>query len=168
MRHFHDGETITVEPFRSRAFPLIRDLVIDRTAFEEIIRAGGFISERTGSAPESNAIPVSKHCSDRAMDAAACIGCGACVAACPNGSAALFTAAKISHLRLLPQGEPEREGRVMRMVDKMRELGFGSCSFHGECEAVCPKGISIDFISLMNREYIRASRTGEIEPVKEV
>ena len=168
MRHFHDGETITVEPFRSRAFPIIRDLVIDRTAFELIIRAGGFISERTGSAPESNAIPVSKHCADRAMDAAACIGCGACVAACPNGSAALFTAAKISHLRLLPQGEPEREARVLRMVEKMRELGFGSCSFHGECEAVCPKGISIDFISLMNREYIRAGRTAEIEPVKEV
>jgi succinate dehydrogenase / fumarate reductase iron-sulfur subunit len=168
MRHFHDGETITVEPFRSRAFPIIRDLVIDRTAFEEIIRAGGFISERTGSAPESNSIPISKHCADRAMDAAACIGCGACVAACPNGSAALFTAAKISHLRLLPQGEPEREARALRMVDKMRELGFGSCSFHGECEAVCPKGISIDFISLMNGEFIRASRVGTRESVKEV
>jgi len=168
MRHFRDGETITVEPFRARAFPIIRDLIIDRTAFEEIIRAGGFISARTGSAPESNAIPVAKHCADRATDAAQCIGCGACVAACPNGSAMLFTAAKISHLRLLPQGESERAERALRMVHRMRDLGFGSCSFHGECEAVCPKGISIDFISLMNREFLRASLRADLEPVKEV
>jgi succinate dehydrogenase / fumarate reductase, iron-sulfur subunit len=168
MRHFKNGETITIEPFRSRALPVIRDLIIDRTALEGIIRAGGFISARTGSAPEGNAIPIAKHHQDRAMDAAQCIGCGACIAACPNASAALFTAAKVSHLRLLPQGEPERAERALRMVHKMKELGFGHCSFHGECEAVCPKGISIDFISLMNKEYLRAGGRREIEPVKEV
>jgi len=168
MRNFKDGDTIVAEPFRSRAFPIIKDLVVNRSALDTLVQAGGFISARTGSAPESNAILVSKPNADRAMDAAACIGCGACVAACPNGSAMLFTAAKISHLALLPQGQPERKQRALRMVQTMEALGFGSCSNHGECEAVCPKGISIDFIARLNRDYNCAGITQRPEPVKGV
>ncbi len=168
MRHFKDGQTIVIEPFRSKAFPVIQDLIIDRTAFDKIIQAGGFISARTGSSPDANATPISKERADLSMDAAACIGCGACVAACPNGSAMLFTAAKISHLGLLPQGQPERWQRALRMVDKMEELGFGSCSNHGECEAVCPKGITIDFIARLNRDFMRASVTEKETAVRKV
>ncbi len=168
MRQFKDGDTIVAEPFRSRAFPVIKDLVVDRSALDKIVQAGGFISARTGSGPDGNAIPISKEKADRSMDAAACIGCGACVAACPNGSAMLFTAAKISHLGLLPQGQPERKQRALRMVAKMQELGFGACSNHGECEAVCPKGISIDFIARLNRDYMVASALETVEPVKKV
>ena len=155
MRHFRNGATIVVEPWRSAAFPVIRDLAVDRSAFDRIIEAGGFITAPTGSAPDANEIPVPKEAADAAMDAASCIGCGACVAACPNGAAQLFTAAKISHLNLLPQGQPERWHRVVAMVEEM-ERYFGSCANHGECEAACPKSISIDFIALMNRDYIRA------------
>jgi len=168
LRHFHDGDTVVVEPFRSRGLPVIKDLVVDRSAFDRIQQAGGFISARTGSAPEANTIPIAKEVSDRAMDAAACIGCAACVAACPNGSAMLFTAARVSHLSLLPQGHPERKQRALRMVHEMDRLGFGSCSNHGECEAVCPKGISIDFIARLNREYVKASATATMEPVRKV
>ncbi len=168
LRHFHDGETVVAEPFRSKAFPVLKDLAVDRAALDRIMQAGGFISARTGSAPEANAIPVSKPDADRAMDAAACIGCGACVAACPNGSAMLFTAAKISHMALLPQGHPERRQRALRMVHAMEENGFGSCSNHGECEAVCPKGIGIDFISMLNREFILASARETREPLRKV
>jgi succinate dehydrogenase / fumarate reductase iron-sulfur subunit len=157
LRHLRDGDTIVVEPFRSRAFPVIKDLVTDRGALDRILLAGGFISAQTGSAPEANTIPIGKDRADRAMDAAACIGCGACVAACPNASAMLFTAAKVSHLALLPQGHPERRQRVLRMVHAMEQEGFGSCSNHAECEAVCPKGISIDFIAMLNREFVAAS-----------
>jgi len=157
MRHFKDGDTIYIEPWRSRAFPVIKDLVVDRSALDRIIQAGGYISVSTGSAPEANAVLVPKRNADLAMDAAACIGCGACVAACPNGSAALFTSAKISHLALLPQGQPERETRVLRMVAAMDKEGFGNCTMHRECEAVCPKEISTGFIARMNREYLRAS-----------
>ena len=155
LRKFADGAHITVEPWRAAAFPIIRDLCVDRTAFDRIIEAGGYITVATGSAPEANLIPVPKAVSDAAMDAAACIGCGACVAACPNGAAQLFTAAKLQHLNLLPQGQPERWERVVHMVDEM-ERWFGSCTMHGECEAACPKEISIDFIALMNRDYIKA------------
>ena len=168
LRHFQDGATVVVEPFRSRSFTVIKDLVVDRSAFDGIQQAGGFISARTGSAPDANSIPIAKEVSDRAMDAAACIGCAACVAACPNGSAMLFTAARISHLSLLPQGHPERRQRALRMVHEMDRLGFGSCTNHGECEAVCPKGISIDFIALLNREFIKASATATMEPVRKV
>lgn len=168
MRQFRDGETIIAEPFRSRAFPVIKDLVVDRSALDKIIQAGGFISARTGSAPDANAIPIGKEQADRSMDAAACIGCGACVAACPNGSAMLFTAAKISHLGLLPQGQPERHQRALRMVNRMEEMGFGPCSNHGECEAVCPKGISIDFIARLNRDFTKASIVERLVPVKNV
>jgi succinate dehydrogenase / fumarate reductase iron-sulfur subunit len=168
LRHFRDGDSIVVEPFRSRSFPVIKDLVVDRGAFDRIQQAGGFISARTGSAPEANSILIPKEVSDRAMDAATCIGCGACVAACPNGSAMLFTAARVSHLALLPQGDPERKQRVLRMVNEMEQLAFGSCSNHGECEAVCPKGISIDFIARLNREFIRASAVETMEPVRKV
>jgi succinate dehydrogenase / fumarate reductase iron-sulfur subunit len=168
MRHFADGDTIVVEPFRSKAFPVIQDLVVDRSALDGILQAGGFISVRTGTAPEGNAIPIGKEQAERAMDAATCIGCGACVAACPNSSAMLFTAAKVSHLGLLPQGQPERNQRVLRMVHRMEELGFGSCSNHGECEAVCPKGISIDFIARLNRDFLRASVMEALEPVRRV
>jgi succinate dehydrogenase / fumarate reductase, iron-sulfur subunit len=168
LRHFRDGDTVVVEPFRSRAFPVIKDLVVDRGALDRIMQAGGFVSARTGSAPEANAIPIGKPVADRAMDAAACIGCGACVAACPNGSAMLFTAAKVAHLALLPQGHPERRQRVLRMVHAMEENGFGSCSNHAECEAVCPKGIGIDFIALLNREFVAASATTDREPIREV
>lgn len=156
MREFKDGDTIYVEPWRSRAFPVIKDLVVDRSSFDRIIQAGGYVSVSTGSAPDGNAILVPKLDAERSMDAASCIGCGACVAACPNGSAMLFAAAKISHLSLLPQGRPERRERVLRMVEAMDAEGFGSCTNHGECEAVCPKQISLDFISRMNREYLWA------------
>jgi succinate dehydrogenase / fumarate reductase iron-sulfur subunit len=168
LRSFTDGDTISVEPFRAKAFPVIKDLVVDRGALDQINQAGGFISARTGSAPEGNAILVSKEKSDRAMDAAACIQCGACVAACPNGSAMLFTSAKVSHLGFLPQGQPERRQRVLRMVQRMEQLDFGSCTNHGECEAVCPKGIDLDFIAFLNRDYLRASLVEEAEPLMEV
>ncbi len=156
MRLYNDGDTITVEPWRAKAFPVIRDLVVDRTPFDRIMAAGGFISAKTGSAQDANAIPVAKDLSDEVFDFATCIGCGACVAACPNASASLFTGAKIAHLNLLPQGSPERKARVLNMVDQMEEEGFGDCSNHGECEAVCPKGISINAIAVMRREYLKA------------
>ncbi len=168
LRHFRDGDTLVVEPFRSRALPVIKDLVVDRRAFDQIQQVGGFISARTGSAPEANSIPIAKEVADRAMDAAACIGCAACVAACPNGSAMLFTAARVSHLSLLPQGQSERSQRALRLVHEMERLGFGSCSNHGECEAVCPKGISIDFIARLNREFMKASAFDTMEPVRKV
>ena len=155
MRKFKDGDQIRIEPFRSRAFPILKDLVVDRSPFDEIIQAGGFISVNTGSAPEANLMPVPRRDAERAMDAAECIGCGACVAQCPNGAGQLFTAAKISHLAQLPQGRPERARRAADMVAVM-ESYFGSCSNFAECEAVCPKGISIDFIAQMNREYLRS------------
>ena len=155
MREFDDGDTIVIEPWRATAFPIIRDLVVDRTPFDRIIEAGGYISAPTGSAPEANLIPVPKETADAAMDAAACIGCAACVAACPNGAAQLFTAAKVVHLNLLPQGAPERWQRVERMVETM-ESYFGSCTNHGECESACPKDISLDNIALMNRDYLQA------------
>lgn len=155
MRSFKDGDTITVEPWRAAAFEVIRDLVVDRSPFDRIIEAGGYITVATGSAPEANLTPVPKETAETAFDAAACIGCGACVAACPNSAAQLFTAAKVSHLNLLPQGSAERHIRTERMVDTMQEF-FGSCTNHGECEAACPKQISIDFIAIMNRDYVRA------------
>ena len=155
MRKFDDGAHITVEPWRARAFPIIKDLCVDRSAFDRIIEAGGYITAPTGTAPDANLILVPKEVSDTAMDAAACIGCGACVAACPNSAAQLFTAAKLEHLNLLPQGQPERWNRTVSMVHEM-ERWFGSCTNHGECEAACPKEISIDFIALMNRDFIRA------------
>ena len=155
MRKFSDGATITVEPWRAASFPVIRDLVVDRSAFDRIIAAGGYITAPTGSAPEANLIPVPKDVADTALAAAACIGCGACVAACPNGAAQLFTAAKVAHLNLLPQGQPERLIRVERMVDVMEKF-FGSCTNHGECEAACPKEISIDFIAVLNRDFVKA------------
>lgn len=155
MRSFPDGATICVEPWRAGGFPIIKDLSVDRSAFDRIIEAGGYITVDTGSAPDANLMPVAKAVADAAMDAAACIGCGACVAACPNGAAQLFTAAKIQHLNLLPQGQAERWDRTINMVDTMEEY-FGSCTNHGECEAACPKEISIDFIALMNRDYVKA------------
>ncbi len=155
LRKFPDGVHLVVEPWRARAFPIIRDLCVDRSAFDRVVEAGGYITAPTGSAPEANLTPVPKAVADTAMDAAACIGCGACVAACPNGAAQLFTAAKVQHLNLLPQGQPERFERVLNMVDEM-ERWFGSCTMHGECEAVCPKEISLDFIALMNRDWVKA------------
>ena len=157
MRKFRDGARIVVEPFRARTFPVIKDLVVDRTALDRIVQAGGFISARAGSAPEANSIPVPKHDADLAMEAAACIGCGACAAACPNASAMLFTAAKVSHLALLPQGEAERSRRVLKMVRAMDGEGFGNCTNTYECEAVCPAEISASFIAKLNREYARAT-----------
>lgn len=157
MRHFKDGDTLYLEPWRAKAFPVIRDLVVDRSAFDRIIQAGGFISVSTGGAPEANSIPIPKEDQELAMDAAECIGCGACVAACPNASAMLFTAAKISHLGLLPQGQPERYQRVLTMVQRMEREGFGSCTNIGECEAACPKRISLAFIARMNRDYLKAN-----------
>ncbi|HOH99391.1 MAG TPA: succinate dehydrogenase/fumarate reductase iron-sulfur subunit [Bacteroidales bacterium] len=156
MRRFKDGDTIIVEPFRARPFPVIRDLVIDRSGFDEIIQAGGFVSVNTGSAPDANAIPVPKSNADKAFDAAACIGCGACVAACKNASAMLFVSAKVSQFALLPQGRPEARERVMNMVAKMDELGFGNCTNTYACEAECPKGISVSNIARMNREFLCA------------
>ncbi|HXC98630.1 MAG TPA: succinate dehydrogenase/fumarate reductase iron-sulfur subunit [Verrucomicrobiae bacterium] len=153
MRHFTDGQTITIEPWRARAFPVLRDLVTDRSAFDRIIQAGGFVSVNTGGTPDANCLPVSKVDSDRAMDAAQCIGCGACVAACKNASAMLFVSAKVSHLGLLPQGKVERDQRVASMVAKMDEEGFGNCTVTGSCEAVCPKEISLSFIARLNRDY---------------
>ncbi|MBV9295069.1 MAG: succinate dehydrogenase/fumarate reductase iron-sulfur subunit [Acidobacteriaceae bacterium] len=157
MRHFNDGNELVLEPWRARAFPLIKDLVVDRRSFDRIIAAGGYISVSTGSAPDGNAIPVPKEAADRAMDAAACIGCGACVAACPNASAALFTGAKMTHLGILPQGKPERDVRAIRMVAQMNEEGFGGCTNIGECTGVCPKEIPLEVIAAMNRDYFRAS-----------
>jgi succinate dehydrogenase / fumarate reductase iron-sulfur subunit len=156
MRSFRDGDQIWLEPWRAKAFPVLKDLIVDRSALDRIVQAGGFISARTGSAPDANAIPIPKHKADTAMDAAACIGCGACVAACPNGSAMLFTAAKISHLANLPQGQPERFRRVRAMVSRHDAEAFGSCTNHGSCEAACPKGISIEHIAQLNRDLIRA------------
>ena len=161
MRKFNDGDTITIEPWRASAFPVLKDLVVDRTSFDRIIQAGGFISANTGGAPDGNAVPIPKPDADAAMDAAACIGCGACAASCPNGSAMLFVAAKVSHLAHLPQGLPERGQRVLDMVAKMDEEGFGNCTNHAECEAMCPKDISISHIAKMNREFIRATVRGD-------
>jgi succinate dehydrogenase / fumarate reductase iron-sulfur subunit len=155
MRKFTDGDTIVIEPWRAAGFPVIKDLMVDRSAFDRIIEAGGYITVATGSAPDANLIPVPRDAAEAAMDAAACIGCGACVAACPNSAAQLFTAAKLAHLNLLPQGQPERDRRVVAMVETM-EQWFGSCTNHGECETACPKGISIDTIALLNRDYLRA------------
>jgi len=157
MRHYQNGATITVEPFRANAFPVVRDLVVDRSAFDRIIAAGGFVSVSTGSAPEANSLPVPKAKADEAMDNAACIGCGACVAACPNASAMLFVAAKISHLALLPHGAPERATRALAMVEQMDKEGFGNCSNHYECGAACPKGIPVASIARMNREFLDAA-----------
>src|SRR5690606_28571332 len=156
MRQFSNGDEIWIEPWRARAFPVVKDLVVDRGAFDRIIAAGGYVSVRTGSATDANAIPVAKIDADLAMDAAACIGCGACGAACPNASASLFTAAKIGHLGLLPQGQPERRDRARKMVAQMDAEGFGHCTNHGECEAVCHKGISLEFIARMNRDVLGA------------
>ena len=157
LRSFSDGQEVWIEPWRAQAFPVLKDLVVDRGAFDRVIQAGGFITARTGSAPEANAVLVPKRDADLAMDAAQCIGCGACVAACPNASAMLFVAAKVSHLGLLPQGQPERYDRVVKMVDAMDAEGFGACTNHGECMAACPKGISVDFIARLNRDLIKAT-----------
>jgi len=156
MRAFRDGDTITLEPWRAAAFPVIKDLVVDRSAFDRIIQAGGYTSANVGGAPDGNALPIPKPAAEAAFDAAQCIGCGACVAACKNASAALFTSAKVAHLAHLPQGQVERQARVLNMVSRMDREGFGSCSNEGECEAVCPKGISLTSIATMNREFWRA------------
>ena len=156
MRKFNDGDIITIEPFRARAFPVVRDLIVDRSSFDKIIQAGGFISARTGSAPDGNAIPIPKVDADKAMDAAACIGCGACVASCKNASAMLFTSAKAGHLNLLPQGQAEKDKRVINMVKTMDEAGFGNCRNYGECSAACPKDISLDYIAKLNRDHAKA------------
>jgi succinate dehydrogenase / fumarate reductase iron-sulfur subunit len=160
MRHFKDGDTITIEPWRARAFPVLRDLVVDRSAFDRIIQAGGYVSINTGGAPDANALPISKEEADEAMDAAACIGCGACVAACKNASAMLFVAAKVSQFAHLPQGQPERTRRAIAMVERMDAEGFGNCSNHYECEAVCPKEITRKVINELNCEYLKASFCG--------
>jgi succinate dehydrogenase / fumarate reductase iron-sulfur subunit len=162
MRHFDDGAEIYIEPWRAKAFPVIKDLVVDRSAFDRIIQAGGYISNHSGPKPEPNSIPIEPEVAEQSLDAATCIGCGACVAACPNGAAMLFTAAKVSHLGLLPQGQTERYDRVKAMVDQMEEEGFGSCRNYAECEAQCPKGISIAFIGRMNSDYLHASL---VEPI---
>jgi succinate dehydrogenase / fumarate reductase iron-sulfur subunit len=156
MRKFEDGDTITIEPFRAKAFPVVKDLVVDRSAFDSITQAGGFITVRTGSAPDGNALPVPKYDSDKAMDAAACIGCGACVASCKNASAMLFTSAKAGHLNMLPQGQAEKDKRVLAMVSAMDEAGFGNCRNYGECSAACPKDISLDYIAKLNRDHAKA------------
>ncbi|MCG8456293.1 MAG: succinate dehydrogenase/fumarate reductase iron-sulfur subunit [Holophagales bacterium] len=168
MRHFADGDAIWIEPWRAAGFPGLRDLMVDRSAFDRIIQAGGYISVNTGSAPDANEIPVPKDDADLAFEAAACIGCGACVAACPNGAAQLFTSAKVSHLGLMPQGQPERDQRVVDMVAQMEEEAFGSCTNHRECEAVCPKEISTRFIARMNRDYLSARARGKVpgDPVE--
>ncbi|MBB4892294.1 succinate dehydrogenase / fumarate reductase iron-sulfur subunit [Streptomyces olivoverticillatus] len=160
MRHFSDGDTIDVEPWRAAAFPVVKDLVVDRSAFDRVIGSGGYVSVPTGSAPEAHATPVPKPVADLAFEHAECIGCGACVAACPNGSAMLFTSAKVVHLNLLPQGAPERESRVLGMVEAMDDQGFGGCTNTGECATACPKGIPLSSIATMNREYLRASLKG--------
>jgi succinate dehydrogenase / fumarate reductase iron-sulfur subunit len=165
MRFFKDGDQLTLEPWRASAFPIIRDLVVDRSAFDRIIQAGGFISAPTGSAPDANAILIPKEGADTAFDAAACIGCGACVAACPNAAAMLFTSAKLTHLNQLPQGRPQRDQRTVSMVAAMSREGFGSCTNHGECEAVCPKEIPLEFIGNMNRDLIRAAWHRHREPL---
>ncbi|MGA3187952.1 MAG: succinate dehydrogenase/fumarate reductase iron-sulfur subunit [Bryobacteraceae bacterium] len=157
LRHFRDGEELYLEPWRARAFPVLRDLMVDRSPFDRIVGAGGYVSVSAGSAPDGNTILIPKDDAERAMDAAACIGCGACVAACPNASASLFTGAKISHLGLLPQGQPERDSRALRMVRQMNAESFGQCTNIGECEAVCPKGISLEVIGRMNGDFIKAS-----------
>ena len=171
MRHFKDGETITIEPWRARAFPVIRDLVVDRRSFDRIIQAGGYVSVNTGSAPDANAIPVAKHDAETAFQAAECIGCGACVAACLNASAMLFVAAKAQHLARLPQGQPERTKRTISMVEAMDREGFGSCTNHYECAAACPKEIPVRFISDLNRDFMKASashgRFGELPDVED-
>jgi succinate dehydrogenase / fumarate reductase iron-sulfur subunit len=159
MRHYQDGVTIHIEPFRANAFPVVKDLVIDRSSFDRIQQAGGFVSVNTGSAPEANAVLVPKDSAEEAMDAAACIGCGACVAACPNAAAMLFVAAKVSQLALLPQGQPERERRALSMVEAMDAEGFGNCTNHYECQAACPKDISVLNIARLNREFLRATLT---------
>ena len=159
MRAFRDGATVTLEPFRTGAFPVVRDLVVDRGALDRVMRTGGYVSVRAGSAPEANGVPVARAVAERALDAAECIGCGACVAACPNGSAALFVGAKLTHLGLLPQGQPERARRARAMVGAADQEDFGGCSLHGECEAVCPKGIDLGVISRMNRDHLRATLT---------
>ncbi len=160
MREFPDGVTITVEPFRARAFPIVKDLVVDRSAFDRVISRGGYISVNVGSAPEANLVPIPKDIAEAAMDAASCIGCGGCVASCPNASAALFVGAKVRQMRLLPQGEAERTRRVLAMVEQMDREGFGDCSNHGECEAACPKAISIESIATLRREFLRAAIKG--------
>jgi len=165
MRFFKDGDRLTLEPWRAAAFPVIRDLVVDRSAFDRIVQAGGFISAPTGSAPDANAILVPKEAAETSFDAAACIGCGACVAACPNAAAMLFTAAKLTHLNQLPQGQPQRDQRSLSMVAAMSREGFGSCTNHGECEAVCPKEIPLEFIGDMNRDLIRATWRRRREPL---
>ena len=157
------GDELHLEPWRSKAFPVVRDLMVNRSSFDRIVSAGGFISVSTGSAPEANLTPVPKPLADRAFDAAQCIGCGACVAQCPNGAAQLFTSAKVSHLNMLPQGQPERYDRALAMVEAMEQEGFGYCSNFAECEAVCPKEISIDFIARMNRDYLKARAKGEMK-----
>jgi succinate dehydrogenase / fumarate reductase iron-sulfur subunit len=164
MRHFKDGDNLYLEPWRASAFPVVKDLVVNRSALDRIISSGGFISIPAGSAPDGNAIPVPKQYADRAMDAAACIGCGACVAACPNASAALFTGAKIMHLGMLPQGQPERRQRVIRMVAQANAEMFGSCTNIGECSAVCPKEIQLEVIAMMNRDFLRATWSERREP----
>ena len=162
MRRFKDGAAITIEPWRAKAFPVVKDLVVDRSAFDRIIQAGGYISASTGSVPEANAIPVAKDAAEEAMDAAACIGCGACVAACPNASAMLFVAAKVSHLAMLPQGQVEQQRRVVKMVEVMDAEGFGNCTNHFECMAACPKQIHVKFIARLNRDYLQASVKGPV------
>ncbi len=157
MRKFSDGDEIWIEPWRAKAFPVLKDLVVDRGAFDRIIQAGGYVSAPTGAPRDANSILIPKKDADMAFDAATCIGCGACVAACPNASAMLFTSAKITHLGLLPQGQPERTDRVLNMVTQMETEGFGGCTNHGECEAACPKGIKMDFIARMNSDFIKAS-----------
>ena len=161
MRSFNDGDSLVIEPFRARAMPVIKDLVVDRTAFDRVISAGGYVSVKTGSAQDANALPISKVNADKAMDAAQCIGCSACVAACPNASAMLFVSAKVSHLSLLPQGQPERKKRVLAMVRQMDEEGFGNCSNEYQCEAACPKGVSVSNIARMNRDYLKAAAAEE-------
>ena len=165
MRHFHDGQTITIEPWRAKPFPVIKDLVVDRTPLDRIIQSGGFITARTGSAVDANSLPISKGTADYAMDAAACIGCGACVAACPNASAMLFTGAKVSHMNSLPQGKAEKDSRTLAMVTTMDGEGFGGCTNIGECEAACPKSISLDMIAHLNRDYLTAQVKNFFKPV---
>jgi succinate dehydrogenase / fumarate reductase iron-sulfur subunit len=165
MRHFKEGEELLIEPWRAHPFPLIKDLVVDRRAFDRIIAAGGYVSVSTGNAPEANSIPVGKDIADQAMDAAACIGCGACVAACPNAAAALFTGAKVAHLNVLPQGKVEAGRRALAMVAQMNEEGFGNCTNIGECTGVCPKSIPLEVIARMNRDFLRASLKRREEPL---